>query len=122
MGSSTGSPEFARATSEHRHCRAVCDVRLAWKFNCGMNGTRGCNKILTGLIWFVPFITPIVLLLPVFLPRQSMLEPLHSSKSRILNLGLIRLGLILVSCVGLFFYSLLEIIKILGSQKIQVLN
>jgi hypothetical protein len=110
---------------------------LAWTFNCGMNGTRGCNKILTGLIWFVPFIMPIVLLLlPVFLQRSPMSEPWQSSKSRVVNFGLIRFVLILLSCVGFFFsyinyviisagfafliYSLLEIIKIVRLQKTQV--
>lgn len=110
---------------------------LAWTFNCGMNGTRGCNKILTGLIWFVPFIVPIVLLLlPVVLQRKSMLEPWQSSKSKIVRFGLIRFGLILLSCVGFFFayinyviigtgfgflvYSLLEINNIVRSQKTQL--
>jgi hypothetical protein len=109
---------------------------LAWTFNCGMNGTRGCNKILTGLIWFVPFIMPIVLLLlPVVFQRTPRLEPWQSIKSRVVNFGLIRFGLILLSCVGFFFayinyiiitagfaflvYSLLEIIKIVQPQKIQ---
>ena len=109
---------------------------LAWTFNCGMNGTRGCDKILTGLIWFVPFIMPIaLLLLPVFLQRKSMLEPWRSNKSRIVRFGLIRFGLIVLTCVGFFFsyinyiiitagfaflvYSLLEIIKIVRSQKTQ---
>ena len=110
---------------------------LAWTFNCGMNGTRGCDKILTGLIWFVPFIMPIVLLLlPVFLQRSLMLEPWQSSKSRIVRFGLIRFVLIVLSCVGFFFnyinyviisagfaflvYSLLEIIKIVQLQKAQL--
>jgi hypothetical protein len=109
---------------------------LAWTFNCGMNGTRGCNKILTGLIWFVPFIVPIVLLvLPVLLQRSPMLEPWQSGKSRIVQLGLIRFVLIVLTCVGFFFayinyvivtagfvflvYSLLEIIKIVQLQKAQ---
>lgn len=112
---------------------------LAWTFNCGMNGTRGCDKILTGLIWFVPFIMPIVLLLlPVFLQGKSMLEPWQSNKARIVNFGVIRFILILLSCVGFFFsfinyiiisagftflvYSLLEIIKMVRSQKTQVLK
>jgi hypothetical protein len=109
---------------------------LAWTFNCGMNGTRGCNKILTGLIWFVPFIVPIVLLLlPVVFQRKSMLEPWQSSKSRIVRFGLIRFGLILLSCVGFFFayinyliisvgfaflvYSMLEIGKIVRASMTQ---
>ncbi len=112
---------------------------LAWTFNCGMNGTRGCDKILTGLIWFVPFIMPIVLLvLPALFQRSLMLEPWHSNKSRVVKLGLIRFGLILLSCVGFFFayinyviitagfaflvYSLLEIIKIIQLKKTQVLT
>ncbi len=112
---------------------------LAWTFNCGMNGTRGCNKILTGLIWFVPFIMPVVLLLlPVFLQGSMMLEPWQSRKSRIVRFGLIRFVLILLSCSGFFFsyinyvilsagftfliYSLLEITKIVQSQKTQVLT
>lgn len=110
---------------------------LAWTFNCGMNGTRGCDQILTGLIWFVPFIMPIVLLvLPALLQRSLMLEPWQSSKSRVVNFGLIRFVLILLSCVGFFFsyinyviisagfaflvYSLLEIIKIVQLQKAKV--
>jgi hypothetical protein len=109
---------------------------LAWTFNCGMNGTRGCNKILTGLIWFVPFIMPLALLvLPAFLQRLPMLEPWQSNKSRIVRFGLIRFGLILLSCIGFFFsyinyliisvgfvflvYSLLEISKIVQLQKAQ---
>jgi hypothetical protein len=110
---------------------------LAWTFNCGMNGTRGCDKILTGLIWFVPFVVPIVLLvLPAFLWRLPVLEPWQSSKSRIVQLGLIRFGLIVLSCVGFFFayinyliitagfafliYSLLEINKIVRSNVTQL--
>jgi hypothetical protein len=107
---------------------------LAWTFNCGMNGTRGCDKILTGLIWFVPFIMPIfLLLLPVFLQQSPILEPWQSQKTRISNFGLIRFVLILLSCIGFFFsyinyviisagfaflvYSLLEIVKIVQLQK-----
>lgn len=108
---------------------------LAWTFNCGMNGTRGCDKILTALIWFVPFIMPIaLLLLPVFSRRSPMLEPWQALKSRIVRFGLIRFALILLSCIAFFFsyinvfiisagfvfliYSLLEIIKIAQSHKI----
>jgi hypothetical protein len=106
---------------------------LAWTFNCGMNGTRGCDKFLTGIIWFVPFVSPILLLLlPVLLQRAPMLEPWQSIKTRIVRLGVIRFGLILLTCVGFFFtyinyvivtagfgflvYSLLEIIKIVRSN------
>jgi hypothetical protein len=109
---------------------------LAWTFNCGMNGTRGCDKILTAVIWFVPFFMPILLLLlPMFLQRKSMLEPWQTMKTRIVKLGLARFGLILLTCVGFFFayinyliisagfvflvYSLLEIIKIIKSNKTQ---
>jgi hypothetical protein len=112
---------------------------LAWTFNCGMNGTRGCDKILTGLIWFVPFIAPVgLLLLPVFLQRKSMLEPWQSSKSRIVQLGAIRFVLIVLSCIGFFFsfinyviisagfafliYSLLEINKNVRSNVTQLLT
>jgi hypothetical protein len=111
---------------------------LAWTFNCGMNGTRGCNKILTGLIWFVPFIMPIfLLLLPAIWQHKSMLEPWQSAKSRIVRFGLVRFVLIVLSCIGFFLsyvnyiiisagfvfliYSLLEIIKIVASQKTQVM-
>jgi hypothetical protein len=109
---------------------------IAWTFNCGMNGTRGCDKILTGLIWFVPFVTPILLLLlPMFLQRKPMLEPWQSSKSRIVWFGVIRFVLIVLTCIGFFFtyinyvvitagfvfliYSLLEIVKIVQMQKNQ---
>jgi hypothetical protein len=112
---------------------------LAWTFNCGMNGTRGCDKFLTGIIWFVPFITPILLLLlPVFFQRSAMLEPWQSIKTRIVQLGAIRFGLILLTCVGFFFsyinyviitagfgfliYSLLEIIKLVRSNTTRVLT
>jgi hypothetical protein len=107
---------------------------LAWTFNCGMNGTRGCDKFLTGIIWFVPFVTPILLLLlPVFFQRSAMLEPWQSVKLRIVQLGVIRFVLIVLTCVAFFYtyinylvitagfafliYSLLEVINIVRSSK-----
>jgi hypothetical protein len=112
---------------------------LAWTFNCGMNGTRGCDKFLTGIIWFVPFVTPVLLLLlPVILQRKPMLEPWQSLKTRFVWFGVIRFVLIVLACIGFFFtyinyvvitagfvfliYSLLEIVKIVQSHKNQSLT
>ena len=110
---------------------------IAWWFNCGMNGTRGCNQILMGLIFLVPFISPLALLVvPVFLQRAKILEPWQSMKSRVVRLGLFRFASIILVTIGFFFiyinyliitagfaflmYSLLEILKILRAIKPQI--
>ena len=110
---------------------------IAWSFNCGMNGTRGRNQILMGLIFLVPFISPVTfLLLPVLLPRSPMLEPWQSMKSRVVMFGLMRFASIILVAIGFFLpyinylvvtagfafliYSLLEVNKIVRSVKTQI--
>ncbi len=109
---------------------------IAWSFNCGMNGTRGCNQVLMGLIFLVPFISPFVLLLlPVWLHRARLLEPWHGMKISIVRFGVLRFVSIILVSFGFFFgyinyffgavgfayliFSLLEVSKIVRSIKTQ---
>jgi hypothetical protein len=108
---------------------------IAWSFNCGMNGTRGCNQILMGLIFILPFISPLtLLLLPAIVQRPKMLEPWQSVKTKIVSFGVLRFASIVLVSVGTFLayinylialsgfiflvYSIFQINKLVDSIKV----
>lgn len=93
--------------------------------------------MLMGLLFLVPFISPLtVLVVPVFLQPARMLEPWQSMKSRVVMFGLMRFASIILVAIGFFLpyinylvvtagfafliYSLLEVNKIVRSVKTQI--